>query len=150
MAFSLLILAILPWLIPYLQNYLESGKLFGAEFKFLQRKVEVQEKRIESQQEVIRLIYEALKRSLTQPEYKHLVDLLPETISANFKHSYFLEMEMVRLCQHRYVEETYHESTWKMKEKGNNEFDLKEFYRIRPEGTEYLSLLQQLKTAMGT
>jgi len=147
-ALSLLLLAMLPWLIPYLQNYLESGKLFGAEFKFLQRKVAVQEKQIRNQQEVIQLIYEALKRNLTQHEYRHLIDLEQGNPSSDYQHSYFLEMEMVRLCQHGYVKETYQESTWKMKDKGTTRFDLKEFYQITDEGKEYLKLLQELQTVI--
>lgn len=147
-AMSLLLLAVLPWLIPYLQNYLESGKFLGAEFKFLQQKVEVQEEKIRNQQEVIRLIYEALRRSLTQHEYRHLVDLQPDKPSSEYQHSYFLEMEMVRLCQHGYVEEMYQNSTWKMKEKGGSRFDLKEFYRITDTGMEYLKLLQELQNVV--
>lgn len=43
---ALVILAMLPWLVPFLQNYLQSARIFGQEFIFLRGKVEEQGKEI--------------------------------------------------------------------------------------------------------
>ena len=51
--FALLILAILPWLLPFMQRYLVSSKILGTEFKFLQAKIDDQGQKISNQQEII-------------------------------------------------------------------------------------------------
>jgi hypothetical protein len=145
--FSLVVLAILPWLLPLLGNYLESGKIFGQEFKFLQNKVQEQSKQLEDHREIIHLIHEALKRSLTKYEFQHLVELESDKPSLCC-YSDFLEKEMVRLCQHGYVSETFNSSVWKMKEKGDATFDLKDFLRITDEGKRYLDLLRELQKSV--
>jgi hypothetical protein len=107
--------------------------------------VQKQEKEIRDQKEVTRLIYEALRRSLTKYEYQHLVELESGAPSPNYEYSDFLRDEMIRLYQHGYVTETFDRSTWTMQEQGDRRFDLKDFYRITDEGKNHLELLRRLE-----
>ena len=116
-----------------------------AELGRLAEAVKTQGKELQDQREVIRLIYEALKRSLTKYEYQHLIELESSTPSPNYRYSEFFRDELIRLCQHGYAEETFHWSTWKMKDKGDSSFDIKEFYRITDEGKKHLELLRKLQ-----
>jgi hypothetical protein len=144
---SLIVLAMLPWLLPLLGRHLASGKILGQEFTFLQGKVEDQGKEIKNQREIIQLIYEALRRSLTKYEYKHLVELDSDA-PCHCQYSDFLQNEMIRLCQHGYVSETFDCAVWKMKEKGNAVFNLKDFFRITDDGRKYLDLLRKLQMSV--
>jgi hypothetical protein len=148
---SLVVLAMLPWLLPLLGHYLASGKILGQEFTFLQLQGKVQEqgKELQNQREIIQLIYEALRRSLTKYEYQHLVELESDTPSP-CRYSDFLLNEMIRLCQHGYVSETFNSSVWKMKEKGDATFDLKEICRITDDGKKYLDLLRRLQASIAS
>jgi hypothetical protein len=107
--------------------------------------VRKQEKEIRDQREIIQLIHEALRRSLTKYEYQHLVELESGAPSPNYEYSDFLLNEMIRLCQHGYAAETFDHSTWRMKEQGDRRFDLKDFYRITDEGKNHLELLRRLE-----
>ena len=107
--------------------------------------VQKQEKEIRDQREVIRLIYEALRRSLTKYEYQHLVELESGAPSPNYRYTDFLLNEMIRLCQHGYATETFDQATWRMKEQGDGRFDLKDFYRITDEGKNHLEQLRKLE-----
>lgn len=143
---SLIVLALLPWLLPLLGHYLASGKILGQEFTFLQNRVNEQGKELESQRKIIQLIYEALRRSLTKYESHHLTALASNKESSNYKYSDYLKNDMMRLYQHGYVEETFFGSTGKMIEKGDATFDLKEFYRITDDGRKHLQMLQELES----
>ena len=76
---SLIVLAMLPWLIPFLQRFVKSGKFLGTEFEFLQEKVETQEKQIQDQQGIIddqqEIINKLVIYSLGEPIYVILWDL---------------------------------------------------------------------------
>lgn len=144
---SLVVLAMLPWLLPLLGHYLSSGKILGQEFTFLQGKVQEQGKELQNQRELIQLIYEALRRSLTKYEYNHLVELESDAPSP-CRYSDFLLNEMIRLCQHGYVSETFDSSVWKMREKGDATFDLKEICQITNDGRKYLDLLRRLQASI--
>ena len=140
---SLVVLAMLPWLLPLLGRYLASGKILGQEFTFLQKRVNEQGRELESQRKIIQLIYEALRKSLTKYEYQHL-DNLASNKSSNYKYSKYLEDDMMRLYQYGYVKETFLGSTGEMSKKGDQKFDLKEFYEISDEGKKHLQMLQDL------
>lgn len=145
-ALSLIILALLPWLLPLLKHYLSSGKFFGQEFIFLQNTVNKQGEELKNQRNIIEFISEALKRNLTRYESYHLSVLASNKESSNYKYSEYLKNDMMRLCQYGYVEETFFGSTGKMAKKGNARFDLKEFYKITDEGKNYLQMLEELNS----
>jgi hypothetical protein len=88
----------------------------------LKSEVEGHGKEIKNQHEIIELIREALKKSLTKGELGHLINLSesPTYPTNNYQYCTFLENEMVRLCQHGYVEETFHAAIWKMREKADS------------------------------
>jgi hypothetical protein len=133
---SLIGLAMVPWLVPLLRRHIESVKVLGHEVRFLTGKVEKQD-------EMIKLIYEAMKGTLTQYELNHLVELESDH-PVLCQYGEFLSNEMIRLCQHGYASETFEYSTWKMKDKGAEMFDLKQFYKITDKGRRHLALLREL------
>lgn len=137
-ALSLTFLVLLPFLLPLLKNYLSSITLFGNKLDFLKKEVE-------EQKELIKLLYEALKRNLTIHELHHLEELESKEQLPNYKYSDFLQTEMIRLCQHKFVEEKKDYAVWKMKETGDKGFNFKEYFSITDDGKEYLESLRTLK-----
>jgi hypothetical protein len=106
--------------------------------------VKKQEKEIQDQGEITRLIHKALRLSLTKDEYQHLINL-ESGAPLHYKYSDYLKKDMMRLYQHGYVEETFHGSTGEMERQGDKDFDPRKFYRITDEGKEYLELIRKLE-----
>jgi hypothetical protein len=112
-------------------------------YKKIDQKVEDEVKGLERRLEA-RAIYEALRRSLTKHEYAHLVEFAKKKPIPDCRCNDFLLHEMIRLCQHGYIEETPFGSTVTMSRE-TGEFDLAEFYKITPEGEKFLQMLQELE-----
>ncbi len=97
---SLVLLAMLPWLIPFLQRFLKSGKFLGAEFEFLQQQIKVQEQQISDQQDIINklVIY-----SLGNPPYILLWDLQNKPL-LEYKNDDTFRRWMNVLLDHGYIQ----------------------------------------------
>lgn len=93
----------------------------------------------------ITIINQIAKHVLTNGERIQLERLAGQEDSLNAIYSPFLEQEMVRLCQHHFVKENKSGDVWKMKEKGQDEFDLRTYFRITEEGRNYLEILKKLE-----
>ena len=95
----------------------------------------------------IKIINEIAKHVLTDGERLQLHRLQEEVI-VNVQYTPFLLQEMIRLCQHGFVEEINKDATWKMKLKFENAqdspYNLKEYYKILEEGKQYLAILKKL------
>jgi hypothetical protein len=111
------------------------------------RKADEQQKNQQSeilrQGDLLEMLYEAVQHNLTDSEYKHLKNLDSDAPGYNLNE--FLPYEMIRLYQHGFVEETEFGSTGKMKNQGNNEFNLKNFYRITSKGKKHMHLIERLQ-----
>jgi hypothetical protein len=139
----LLVLAAIPWLLPFLSTFVKSIEFLGNKIEILQDKADEQEKIILHQKELIEILYEAAQHNLTVFEYNHLKNL--ESDASGYRFNHFLPDEMVRLCQHGFVEESFPRSTWEMEKKRDNPFNLKEFYRITDKGKEHIRLIERLR-----
>jgi len=93
------------------------------------------------------IINEIAKHVLTEGERLQLNRLKEENI-VMVKYSYFLLGEMIRLCQHNFVNENFSASTWRMKDlyekPESSSYNLKDYYHITEDGKEYLKLLEEL------
>ncbi len=118
-------------------------KLEAKLVKKIDQKVEDEVTSLERRLEA-RAIYEALRRSLTKYEYEHLVEFAKKKPRPCCRYNDFLLHEMIRLCQHEYIQEIFPGSTGKMSGE-SGEFDLAKFYKISPEGEKFLEMLQKLE-----
>lgn len=96
----------------------------------------------------IKIINEIAKHVLTEGERKQLERLNSDEKVVNVNYQTFFFHEMIRLCQHNFVQERYVGSTWDMVSKYENKrdigFDLRKYYFVTKEGSDYLGLLKKL------
>jgi hypothetical protein len=125
-----------------------SQKGFFAKFDKRVNKVEQNVTEVEQKvkQNVTSLQREVAKHVLTKGELLQLRRLIVDENYVGVTYSLFLLQEMIRLCQHEFVVETYHNSTWEMKDKyetSTQQYNLKEFYHVTDEGRKYFDIMEE-------
>jgi|SRR6476469_484124 len=127
-------------------SLLSSGILHRLiEFSFTEKGVIA---RFREVKENVKIINEIAKHVLTEGELLQLKHLNRKENYIEVKYCDFLFREMIRLCQHKFVAETYTGAVWDMQNKHHNDsgnYNLKDYFQITEDGISYLKLLEDLE-----